>query len=165
MQPNTNQPPEKNSDDIIFNEVKARLSDLRQTSNSLDTKAAIVLSFTGAILAGLVNASWFLKLGFVYHILILGGFGVTALLALAVVLTRRFRQDPDPNGLIALYANRSERETKGQLIVNFGDCYSHNSKIVGNKALILKAGLIALVISLMVLSAALFFSSHNVTIK
>ncbi len=169
MQPTTptppNQTPEKNSDDLIFSEIKRRLEDIRQSSSSLDTKAALTLTFTGAILAGLVNAAWFLKLGFVWHILILSGFGLTALIALAAVLARQFRQDPDPKALISLYANKSEKQTKGQLIVNFSDCYSHNAKIVANKGRLLKAAFIGLALSISILVIAIFFSTHNVTIK
>ncbi len=161
----TDNRPEKNSDDIIFDQVAGRLDKQHISINSIDTKAALTISFVGAVLAGLVNSSWFLKLNAAYHIVIMTSFGLTAILALVAVLVREFRQDPDPRALVSLYANHSEKYTKGQLTANFVESYYHNAKIITFKSLFLKLALACLALSIVVFTVSLFFSLHSVTIK
>lgn len=165
QQTTANNTPEKNSDDLIFEQVAGRLDKQHISINSIDTKAALTISFVGAVLAGLVNSSWFLKLNAAYHIAIMSSFGLTAILALVAVLVREFRQDPDPRALVSLYASRSEKYTKGQLTANFVESYYHNAKIIKFKSLFLKLALACLALSIGVFTVSLFFSLHSVTIK
>jgi hypothetical protein len=137
----------KNSDEIIFQEVKRRLIEQSASIKSIDTKSALVLSFVGAMLAGLVNSSWFNSLSTSYHLLILLPIGLTCLAALGTLLVRGYRADPDPKGLIKGYKDKTEEQTRGQLIKNFEDVFAKNEPTIKNKALLSKLAFVLLALA------------------
>jgi len=158
-------PPARNSDELIYSTVKERVADQFRSVTTLDTKAALTLSFTAAVLAGLVNSKWFLELNFVYHVLLLLCFGLSSLFALASLLTRKYRQDPDPAKLIAGFQGASHVQTMGNLIISLKESYEHNARALKSKNFLLNTALVLLTVSVIVFIVALFFSLHNVTIK
>ena len=156
--------PVKNSNDLIFSEIRRRLDDLEESAKNIDTKGVLTLSFIGAIIAGLVNSSWFLDLNFKYHLLILFSLTSTALLAFGAIIVRQYRRDPDPTNLIKNYSNKPEIITKNQLISNFEQSYTNNEQVIKDKAKFLKAAFISLSITIVILAASIIFSIHTVLI-
>jgi hypothetical protein len=152
---------EKNSDDVIFSELQRRLDDQLHSIQSLDTKAALTLTFVGAIIAGLVNSSWFLGSNNWCKFFILLSLAITAILALLAVIARGYRGDPNPNGLINGYAGKSERVTKGQLTRNYQSAFNDNAKIISRKYVVLNAAFIGLLVSVIVLAASILLVSSN----
>src|SRR5882757_4885539 len=137
----------KNSDELIFQEIKRRLTEQSTSIKSIDTKAALILSFVGAILAGLVNSSWFNGLSSSYHLLILLPLGLTCLTSLGTLLVRGYRADPDPKGLINGYQDKTQDQTRGQLIKNYEDVYTKNEPTIKDKALLSKVAFILLALA------------------
>lgn len=156
---------EKNSDELIFSEIKLRLSQQYESIKAIDTKASFVLTFISAILAGLVNSNWFIELTWVYHLIILVSLSIATLFSLIAVLVRSYRYDPDPSGLITKYANRSENITRGQLIKNMQESFDRNASVLNDKVRYLKLGLGFLAVSIFILIISIFLSLHQVKIS
>ena len=156
---------EKNSDEIIYSEIKQRLANQSESIRSVDTKASLTLTFVGAILAGLVNSVWFIGLKWYYHLAILLSLGVTAAFSLVAVLVRTYRADPDPSGLINNYANKSEVATRGQLIKNMQDSFDKNEATLKDKVKYLKLCFGFLALAVLILGLSIFLSLHKITIN
>lgn len=149
------------SNDLIYKEVKRRLGEQSTSIKSIDTKAALVLSFVGAILAGLVNSSWFNNLSLSYHLFILAPLGLACITGLATLLVRSYRSDPDPKNLIEGYKNKTEAETKAQLIRNYEDVFSKNEPKVNQKAMLSKISFVFLATSILILLFTVVFVNNN----
>jgi hypothetical protein len=151
----------KNSDEIIYQEVKRRLIEQGVSIKSIDTKAALVLSFAGAILAGLVNSSWFNGLSASYHSLILLPLGLTCVSSLIVLLVRGYRADPDPKKLIDGYQDKTEEQTRGQLIKNYEEVFIENEQRINNKALFSKITFALLAITTIAIIGVILFTPNT----
>jgi len=150
----------KNSDDLIYTEIKERISEQNSSIKSVDTKSAFVLSFVAAVLAGLVNSSWFNGLSWTYHLTILAPFGITCGFSLAALLVRQYRADPDPTNLIERYKGKDEDSTKGQLTKNYEEVFSNNQTIADKKANLSKIGFVFLAISILALMFTVLFNDN-----
>lgn len=150
----------KNSDILIYEEVKQRVLEQSTSLKSIDTKAALILSFVGALLAGLVNSSWFISLSTGYLFLILLPLSMTCITSLATLLVRSYRSDPDPKGLIEGYKNKPEDQTRGQLIKNCEEVFTKNEPIIKNKALLSKAAFALLAIVILAIMTAILLAPN-----
>lgn len=150
----------KNSDELIFQEVKRRLAEQSASVKSIDTKAALVLSFVGAILAALVNSSWFNSLSQSFHYFILLPLGLTCIASLATLLVRSYRADPDPKALIDGYKDKTEDKTRGQLIKNYEQVFTNNEPTIKNKALLSKITFVLLALAIIVIIVAILFEPN-----
>lgn len=151
----------KNSDELIFSEVKEKLKDQFDSIGVLDTKSGIVLGFVGALLAALLNSDWFIKLPCCCLLPILGLICLVALFALLAFLVREYRQDPEPSALIKDYKDKNETETRGVLIKNFEESFNKNSKQIDDKKRYLNLSFILLFITLATTAVIVLFSSIN----
>jgi phosphate/sulfate permease len=150
-----------NSDKLIYEEVKRRLVEQSASIKTIDTKAALILSFVGAILAGLVNSSWFNGLSSNYHFLILAPLALACIAALATLLVRSYRSDPDPKKLISGYKDKTEAVTRGQLTRNYEEVFTNNEPIILNKARLSKVSFVLLAVATIVLIFAILFANNN----
>jgi len=150
-----------NSDKLIYDEVKRRLTEQSVSIKTIDTKAALILSFIGAILAGLINSSWFNGLSHSYHLLILTPLGLACIAALATLLVRSYRADPDPKKLIEGYSGKTEEATRGQLTKNYEKIYYENEPAIKDKARLSKISFVLLAVATIVLIIAILFANNN----
>lgn len=149
----------KNSDELIFTEVKERLKDQFDSIDSLDTKSGIALGFVGALLAALLNSDWFVRLPFYYLLPILILLCLVAIFALRAFLVRGYRKDPEPSTLIKRYQNKNETETLGVLIKNFEASFNDNVRPIEDKKKYLNWSFILLASALFVIAAVVLLSS------
>lgn len=150
-----------NSDILIYEEVKRRLIEQSVSIKTIDTKAALILSFVGAILAGLVNSSWFNSLSSNYHFLILTPLGLACIASLATLLVRSYRSDPDPKNLINRYKDKTEAQTRGQLTKNYEEVFTKNEPKITNKARLSKVSFVLLAIAAIVLILVILFANNS----
>lgn len=146
----------KNSDQLLFNEIKERLHDQFESIDSIDTKASVALGFDGAILAGLLNSAWFRTLPLYFLIPVLLLICLVTAYALKAFTVKGYRKDPEPTTLIAGYQDKPEEKTLGQLIKNFEESFNDNVKSIDEKKKYLNTsfkllGLIVITISIIVL--------------
>ena len=150
-----------NSDALIYEEVKRRLIEQSASIKAIDTKAALILSFVGAIVAGLVNSSWFNNLSRNYHLLILVPLSLTCIAALVTLLVRSYRSDPDPKGLIDGYKDKSEDQTRGQLIKNYEEVFTKNQKPIKDKARYSKLSFVLLAATTVAIIIAILYAPNT----
>jgi hypothetical protein len=153
-----------NSDKLIFEEVKERVKDQFDSVDSMDTKAGIALGFNGAILAALLNSNWFEILPIYFSGFILLVICVTTGIALKAFLVKAYKKDPDPSKLIEIYQIKTEKETRGQLIRNFEECFKNNQKMIEDKKKYLNWSfkLLALIVGVIALIALISIFTNDI---
>ena len=142
---------EENSDLIIFNEIKEKLSDQLNSINSLDSKSGITIALVGAFIAGIFNSNYILSFGSIFLIILISILSFSILSVFISIFARRFKKDPDPRNLIELYKEKSCSETIGQLIINYRDNYYENERSINIKKNLLNTSFILILISTLVI--------------
>lgn len=125
---------EQSSDRLINSEVKERLKDQFQSISGMDTKAGIVLGFTAALLAALLNSDWFNSLPFYLLFPILLQVCLVMIYGVKAYRAKGYRKDPEPSPLIENYQGKFENKVLGQLIKNYEASYNDNKKAIKAKA-------------------------------
>lgn len=128
---------DKNSINIIYSEIKEKVKDQYDSINLLVTKSSIVLPFTGALIAGLLNATAFSSLNITIRSISLSLLILSMVLILISIFIWNYPRDPDPDNLIKRYQNEPELNTKAQLIRNFSECYYRLEKFLRVKKYLL----------------------------
>jgi len=138
----------KDSDQLIYREIKERLRDQFESIDNMNTKAGIILGFDGAILTALLNSDWFRELPSFYLFIVLILICSVTGLALKAFLTEAYKKDPEPSKLIEKYQEETESRTLGQLTRNFEGCFNENKEKIEKKKKYLNwsLGLLALVV-------------------
>lgn len=145
-----------NSHKLLYSEIKERLKDQFDSVDSLDTKAGVTLGFSGVILIGLVNSGWFLDLQSHFFLIVLTPLIIAISSLVASVFVRSYNKDPDPTKLIEGYKDKTEDETRRQLIRNFEDCFKKNTKPLKDKRNYLNLGFVMLGITVVMVCFTLF---------
>lgn len=154
-----------NSHKIIYSEIKERLKDQFSSIDSLDTKSGISLGLIGALIAGLINSTWFVTLSAFYLIPILILLVASTFFLLRAFLVKDYKKDPEPSALIDGYQDKNEDETIAQLIRNFTTCYDGNKKSIEDKKKYMNIGFILLFCTILFLCISVFFSNNRVLIE
>lgn len=153
------------SNRILYTEIKERLRDQLDSVDTLDTKSGITIAFVGALIGGLANSSWFIGLHYYFMLPIMIALTLTTLFALISILSREYRKDPEPSELVNKYKDKTEIETKAQLIRNFEDCFNANESIISFKKKMLNIAFTLLFVSIILLCITMFLSTNSLFIE
>lgn len=135
---------------IIVDESRFKLADQLDSVKSLDSKAAIIMSFSGVILTLLLTSDSFTK-GSRFTPLIGAFIFLAALLSLIVLLVRSYRRDPEPRNFYTGYANKGHIATLEVLAGSFIASYEKNTKKILVKKWLVNASFISLGIASLLL--------------
>ncbi len=133
--------------------TKEKISRLFYAIERIETKASIIIGFLGIILGYiLVSANKnFLELT-ISNLGILSLF-ISFFFAISIILTAKYRDDPDPEKILHKYKDKNPEKVKEQLLANLIDSYNKNKSKLSKKVKLLKysfgfllLGLILLVI-------------------
>lgn len=150
-----------NSHAILFLETKERLRDQFSSINSLDTKAGISLGLIGALVAGLINSSWFLSLSSYLLLPTLLLLVIAISFLLFSLLAREFHKDPEPSALINGYEKKTEEETRATLIRNYAANFDNNKTLVAKKRKYMNLGFIFSFLSIFILCLSVLVQSFT----
>jgi len=154
---------------FVVSEIKERLIDQISSIHRLDNKAALTLSFIGALIAGLSSSDWFISRSIYYQaptLLLLLGSVVCALIAL---LVRKYSRDPMPRRLLLKYGESIEYKVQNQLAYNWVACYEKNQPLLNRKStyvnlafVLLAAGITLLCISIVMTDSVIIIESERI---
>lgn len=139
---------------VVEPEIEALRGFQSQSNEVLDTKAGIVLGFSGAILAVLVTTQIPEQ-----SLVPLLGYGLLALAVVfggAAMYAKPFRYDPSPNILLNEYMDR-EPDAPGsgvreQILADKVKAYSENERLLGRKACLVNIAVACLAIGVILVS-------------
>ena len=133
--------------------TKERISRLFYAIERIETKASVIIGFLGIVL-GYILASTdktFWKLT-IFNLGVLSLL-ISFVLAFLIIITLKYRDDPNPEKFSRKYKDISPQEVKEQLLSNLIDSYNENKPKLRMKAILFKhsfgfliAGLILLAI-------------------
>lgn len=144
---------------IIIDEARDKLNDQLDSVKNLDSKATVIVSFSGVILTILLTSST-LNNGSRFAVLIGVFVFLAALLSIAVLLVRSFKRDPNPRNFYTGYANKSHIETLEVLAGSFITSYEENNRKVLFKKHLVNGSFISLGVASLLLVAKLIKMSN-----
>ena len=160
--PETNGTKDDNSLSLIYSTIKETLKFQQEQKTSLETKANALSAFAGGIFALLMGArESILQFGTVSRYLILFSlilFFLSVVLNTIVSWVRRFRYDPDPEMLAQNYLNKTELETKLQLVSNLNGSWKRNKAVLEKNGKYLTISFLAQAMAFSLLGIALFIT-------
>lgn len=149
---------DEDSLDLTFDIARDALKTQQEQKASLENKAGMLLVFAGGILALLMNAwNTIILFPLISQQIILAGvfiFSLSVLSSLRVAWVQRYRVDPNPYSLAQQYLNRTESETKLQLISNWSETWNVNMAVIERNAMLLRIAFGLQVIAFLLLGSA-----------
>ena len=153
---------EENSVLLIYEVVKESLVAQQAQKNSLETNASTLIAFAGGMFALLMGSrEALLLLSRVSQVLILisiSSFALSVVLSNVVTWIRRYRVDPDPEGLAENYLHLPLEETKLQLVSNLIGTWKSNKDLLERNANYLRLAFLCQAIAFVLLGVSLFLS-------
>ena len=137
----------KNSDKIIFEEIKEKNEDQFDSIKTIDNKTGIIIALVGVLTIGLLNSN-LLEINFYFTLSIIALFSLSILFAFLCFIVKSYHRDPDPSNLIEEYKDKLESVTRGQLIRNYACCYCKNVNSIRSKKYLLNISIIIVSISI-----------------
>jgi len=125
---------EKETLNLIHEEVGRKLDLQIDLISRLDTKAGTTIGFLGIIIGIVTSLRWELLLN---EALTLTGLFVLFLavsLAFLSFRSRAYRRDPEPRPLVENYLMADPEVVRKQLIDNYVDSFEHNQRLIARKA-------------------------------
>lgn len=137
---------------LFLNLTKERISRLFYAIERIETKASIIIGFLGVILGYILVSTNnnFLELT-ILNLGILSLF-ISFVFAILIILTVKYRDDPDPAKLFHKYKDENPEEVREQLLANLIDCYNKNKFKSSKKVKLLKHSLGFLLLGLILLA-------------
>lgn len=139
----------------IYDIIEGRFKMQHELIGSLDTKLALVITFSGVIIAIIFQVNptnkgtfFFMAVGFLIVAISLSFIGYK---------TKKYREDPDPRMLKKKYLDKNKQQILKQVIINLTSAYNENRKKLKNKAELFTLSLISLGIGLICLILQLIF--------
>lgn len=149
--------------EVIFEEVRRRLESQRESTDSLNTRAGLILGLSALILTSsmsfgeLGSQSVWLKV-----LLLIFTFGAAGFSLLGYMIAK-YRVDPEPRPLVENYLKDHEFSTKKQILDNWVDSYEENRRKILRKAKYVIVSLASLMMAFVVLAViyvSLFIQSR-----
>lgn len=150
--------------DLIYAEVKERLSVQWQAIDSLDSKAGLVLSSASVVIsiaAGLQASSSQTIQTVPLALLLAGGllYVFCMVFGLRGFKIRGYRRDPEPGPLHKKYLHEEPELTKGTIIANLIESFEENKKLLDSKAGDIQRSMLFLALETGTLVAALMLQN------
>lgn len=132
--------------------TKERIGRLFYAIERIETKASIIIGFLGIvlgyILVGTDRIFWELT---IFNLGVLSLL-ISFILAFSIIITLKYRDDPDPEKLFCKYKDINPQEVKEQLLSNLIDSYNENKPKLRMKAIFFKHSLGFLIVGLILLA-------------
>jgi len=143
---------DKNSKISFFLEIaREKISRLFYAVERIETKASIIIGFVGVMLGYILASFDKYSLRLTMLSLSITFLFISFVFAILVILTEKYRSDPDLEKLYYKYKNKNSEEVKKQLFLNLTDSYNENKTQLHGKVKLLKHSLIFLLLGLFLL--------------
>lgn len=137
----------------LFLEItKERISRLFYAVERIETKASIIIGFLGIVLSYILISAdknfWELT---IFNLGVLSFF-ISFIFAFSIIITLKYRDDPNPEKFSHKYKDVNPRDVEKQLLSNLIDSYNKNKSKLKIKSILLKHSFGFLIIGLILLS-------------
>jgi hypothetical protein len=147
---------------LIYTLIRESVTSQYSRKSTLETKAGTLIAFAGGMFALLMGARETILLtpqtSKTLILVSVSLFAGSVVFSNFVTWVRQYREDPDPNKLAQHYLERSERETRLQVISNLINTWQTNHRQLERIAIYLRLAFLTQAIAFILLGIGLFFS-------